>query len=239
MAASTKIRWRKYINELRHVHEEIEFIKEISKVSSREFQRHYEEYCTKNDIDLKELNKKHSQRINELYPTASVQPPPSHVEYSGSQMTIYKDHRAPESESYTQDGEGYKMTQDEMEIHESFNKVFRKLAMLLHPDKIPQDLTEPERDDMLGMFKEAKGAIENKKYFILLDLAQKFKITLPRNYQQQIRWMKKEIIYMEQDAMKHRDTYNYLFSECDSEEDKDQLVIKFMKQIFGPQVFAN
>ena len=207
MSASIKIRWRRYLSELRHSHEEIEFIREISKASANEFQKYYEEYCEREQIDLDDLNKTHSDIIRETYKEGSE--------------------------------EGHKMTKDEQEIHDTFNKVFRKLAMILHPDKIPKEAETNEREEKLNMFKESKQALEKRKYFVLLDLASKFDITMPRNYQQQIRWMKEEIENMEEQIKKERATYNYSFSECETAEEKDALIKKFMVQLFGPQIFSN
>jgi hypothetical protein len=111
--------------------------------------------------------------------------------------------------------------------------------MILHPDKLPPNLTKAERQDKLKMFKEAKTALEERRYFVLLDLAQKFNISLPRNYKQQIRWMKKEIVSLSAIVKKEKDTYNYLFSECETQEEKDYIVKRFMRQIFGPEIFEN
>jgi len=71
----------------------------------------------------------------------------------------------------------------------------------------------------------------------LLDLAEKFKITIPRNYKQQIRWMKKELGGLNEDIDKHKKTYNYMFSECESEDQKDVVIMRFMSHLFGPQIF--
>ena len=239
MSASTKIRWRRYLNELRHAHEEIDFIREIAKASANEFQKYYEGYCARNEIDLNSLNKAHSARIGEAYAKKPFEERPQ--EHSGSQIVL---HSGPatddESEQYSSGPEEeYKMTKDEQEIHDTFNKVFRKLAMILHPDKISKDVRREEREEKLNMFKEAKLALEKRKYFVLLDLALKFDISVPRNYQQQIRWMKKEIDGMEEQIRKERATYNYTFSECDTDTDRDALIKSFMVQLFGPQIFSN
>ena len=111
--------------------------------------------------------------------------------------------------------------------------------MILHPDKISKDVEQKEREEKLSMFKEAKLALEKRKYFVLLDLALKFDITPPRNYQQQIRWMKKEIDRMEEQIRKERATYNYSFSECETDDERDALIKNFMTQLFGPQIFSN
>jgi Asp-tRNA(Asn)/Glu-tRNA(Gln) amidotransferase A subunit family amidase len=239
VGASTKIRWRRYLNELRHAHAEIEFIKEISKVSSGEFQQYYEEYCVREQINLKDLNREHSQKIGETYNKKTEE---KHFQAaSGSQIILHEgDPLEDISEQYTSGAaEEYKMTKDEQEIHDTFNKIFRKLAMMLHPDKISSNTGKEERLKMLDMFKEAKEALEKRKYFVLLDLALKFDINVPRNYQQQIRWMKKEIGSMEKQIDIERKTYNYIFSECDTDEERDVLIKRFMTQLFGPQIFSN
>ncbi len=89
------------------------------------------------------------------------------------------------------------------------------------------------------MFTDAKAALESRKYFILLDLAEKFKITIPRNYKQQIRWMKKELTELSADIQKNKNTYNYMFSECDDVTERDVVIMRFMAQIFGPEIFQN
>ena len=74
-------------------------------------------------------------------------------------------------------------------MHDIFKKLFKKLALHLHPDKV-MGLTDEERHDRLEMFKEAKRALDEERYFFLLDLSDRFKIRLPNNYRQQTRWMK-------------------------------------------------
>ena len=121
----------------------------------------------------------------------------------------------------------------EKEIHDSFNKLFRRIAMELHPDKLSKIKSEEEKKHKTQKFNEAKQALDKKKYFVLLDLAKELNITTPKNYRQQIRWMKKEITKIENSIDASKKTYNYLFSECDTEEEKDDLIVKFMNQLFG------
>ena len=247
MAVSAKLRWKRYLGELRFVSDEFDFIKQICNESGVEFQAHYEDFCDRNNINIKDLNRTHAQNIQDLYNKKTDDQAEQHPQLDTDTNCALIPHEpitqenvnsAPEEEYPQQLGE-YQMTQDELEIHESFNKIFRKLAMILHPDKLSQDLTKAERQDKLKMFKEAKTALEERRYFILLDMAQKFNISLPRNYKQQIRWMKREIESLNQQVRKEKDTYNYLFSECETEQEKDHIVKRFMRQIFGPEIFEN
>ena len=89
------------------------------------------------------------------------------------------------------------------------------------------------------MFSDAKRALEDHRYFKLLELAEEFKVATPRNYAQQIRWMKKESVALAQLIQVEKDTYNYMFAECESDGARDKLIRRFMIQIFGPQIFSN
>ena len=83
------------------------------------------------------------------------------------------------------------------------------------------------------MFNEAKESLEQKKYFVLLELAEKFGVATPKNYEQQIRWMKKSLGALTLKVEEKKTTYNYLFSECETRDEKDEIVKKFIRQLFG------
>ena len=245
MSASAKLRWKRYLNELRFAHEELQLVRDISKEISTEFQIHYEEFCARNNINLSTLNQENSTRIQWLYakktrhgdnnnPQLETQSDSALVLHGGF---LPEDVSSAAEEGYPKQLGEYQMTQDESEVHETFNKLFRRIAMILHPDKLHRDLSTTERKEKTKMFTDAKEALEKRKYFILLDTAEKLKIATPRNYKQQIRWMKKEVKILNDVIHKEKKTYNYVFSECEEEAEKDQIIMRFMKQIFGPQIF--
>jgi hypothetical protein len=246
VAASIKLRWKRCIGELRYAHEDLEISKEISKAAGTDFQAFYESYCVENDIDIETLNRSHPSRIEELYGKKTpeeryIEPSPESdvdgalvIHNKGSQ----KDVNSPTGEEDGVDQCDYHMTKDEKEIHEAFHKVFKKLAMILHPDKLNEDLSTAQKKERLNMFKQAKEALEKRKYFMLLELAEKFKIATPRNYKQQIRWMKNETGLLKQQINKEKNTYNYAFADCETDDERRALVRNFLVQIFGVEQFA-
>jgi hypothetical protein len=232
VGASAKLRWRRMVNELRFVHDELKFVREISQESGREFESHYREFCLRKDVDLEQLNRQHAERVHAAFsPQAAEEGLPALPEHSGSNaLVVHQELHSPEPEIETNE---YQMSQDELEIHETFHKIFRKLAWILHPDKLETELSAEERKEKLTLFKEAKEAFDKRHYFVLLDLAERFKISIPRNYSQQIRWMKKEIQQINEQLTAEKRTYNYAFSECETEEEKDGIARNFFRQLFG------
>lgn len=245
MSASAKLRWKRYVSELRFAHEELQFVQDISAAGAREFQTHYEDFCARNEIDLKSLNQEHSENIQGLYASNAddgANDNPQLDTDSNSALVLHDGNPAKFvnseiEEEYSEQLCEYQMTQDELELHEAFNKLFRKIALVLHPDKLSVQLSAPERTEKTQMFTDAKQALDKRKYFVLLDIAEKLKLATPRNYKQQIRWMKKELKILNQVIQKEKSTYNYVFSECEEDSEKDRVIKRFMKQVFGPQIF--
>jgi hypothetical protein len=231
------IRWKRLINELSFLNEEIELVDSIIYEYNKYFQNHYEEFCRKNNIDIEKLNKDNHEKISELYSVDDDDIIDGHkeleIEPDQSKENLPSTFvNRPDTKKQTD----YEMSQEELEMHESFVKLFRALALKLHPDKLSSSLTTEERDDMINMFNKAKEALDERKYFVLLDLASKFKVKSPKNYKQQVRWMKKELDIMKQKVKQKKTTYNYAFSECETGEQKDNLVRKFIKHLFNVNV---
>ena len=240
MAITQKIRWQRFLNELRYLHEENELIQSIVKDGATDFNVYYNEFCEKLNVDIDELNEKNADRIRRMYgldtgaqnleQTAKALEDMRHQIAKYSAPPVYSVHPEQEEEQKTSD---YEMTQDEKEMHESFNKLFRKIAMELHPDKIHVNASNEERKEKTDKFNLARSALDKKQYFILLDLADEFKIRTPKNYRQQIRWMKREINELAKSVHQGKNTYNYLFSECETDDERDTVVMRFMRHLFG------
>ncbi len=67
MSITTRLRWKRVVNELRFLHEELSLLKEIATKTNTAFQEHYERFCAERGIDIRALNDKHRERIDELY----------------------------------------------------------------------------------------------------------------------------------------------------------------------------
>lgn len=230
MSASQKLRWKRYVNKLRFIHEEIDLVEEISNKTGKDFQAWMERYCIESNIDLKSLNRDHSDKVEEAYKDLRAERQKGNLlgdreDETESNILRTSDEDVSEEE--------FDFKKEDSEIHEVFSKLFKKLALHLHPDKLSKGLSEKEIEQHIKLFNDAKNSLENKRYFTLLDLAEEYNVSTPKNYQQQISWMKRQIDTLESKLDNKKTTYNYLFAECETDEEKDILVMRFIKQLFG------
>ena len=86
---------------------------------------------------------------------------------------------------------------------------------------------------MTKLFQHVILSLEKRKYFVLLEVAEQLEIDLPKNYMQQIRWLKKEIEIVRTQNDSEQRTYNYMFGEAESDEERDRIIRQFIQQLFG------
>lgn len=218
------------MNELRFKHSELEFIKDINESHAQEFQLYLEDFCRDKDVDLVDLNKNllaaQSVKIEEQK-QERLSLPETEIDETGA-LVIHHDTPEPVTNDEV-------LTKDGRELSDAFAKLFKQIALYLHPDRL-QDLPEEEKNERLELFKEAQKALKEERYYFLLDLSERFGVRTPKNYKQQTRWMKSKINDIDSQINNEMTTYNYKFAECETEEDKQRLMKNFIYQVFKVRV---
>ena len=230
MIKTTKIKYRRLMNELEYLHEESELLEDIIGAAAGDFEVYYREFCARNNIDINKLNDENKDRISDLYgvePEEVKETPIS--EYTGSAAMIKID--TPEDEPL------FEETKEELgrfkDLHEYFNKLFKKLAMRLHPDRIENYTADDEYKRKLAWdFSEAKSALDKKNYFKLIQIAKKHNIHVTELFSLQLKWFSKERDILMKTILKAKTTYNYKFAECETDEQKDEVIKQFMWHLF-------
>ena len=231
MSISKKLKWRRSLSKLKYLHEELQLVKSASKEAGPEFEAYYRKFCAEKNVNIAELDKQHKDRLNELYGRNKVTDGDAHdepeIQPQNNTSLIVSEHNAPPSAV-----QEYELTADEIAIHDAFSKLLKRIALVIHPDKLDKDLSESERESRISMFTECVNALEQRKYYILLEVAEKFNITTPKNYDLQIRWMKNASEIIEADIAAEKNTYNFCFAMAENEEQKEILIRKFLHQLF-------
>lgn len=230
MIKTTKIKYRRLMNELEYLHEESELLEDIIAAAAGDFEAYYREFCVRNNIDINKLNDQNKERISDLYgvkPEEVKETPIS--EYSGSTAMVKIE--------TAEDEPLFEETEEESgrfkKLHEYFSKLFKKLAMQLHPDRIENFTANDEyKRKMAWDFSEAKSALDKKNYFKLIKVAKKYNIYVTEYFTLQLKWFRKERDVLMNSISKAKTTYNYKFSECETDEQKDEVIKQFMWHLF-------
>ena len=228
MSAVKNLKWKRSLSTLRFSYEELQYIEEVSAEAAIEFEKHYRRFCALNNINIPALEQENKDRVEQYIVQEQIpekneqQNIDSHPD--DTSLTVYQNTQ--------EENEDYQMTADEIAIHEAFSKLFKKLALKLHPDRINKFLPEDEKEIRAKEFKEANEAFDKGRYFFLLDIADKYRVSTPRNHEQQTRWMKRETEKIQGIISQKKNTYSYGFAEAETEEEKELLIRKFIFQLF-------
>jgi|TARA_R100001163_G_scaffold12263_1_gene11384 hypothetical protein len=228
MGAYKKLKWQKTLNEYKFLVEELSLVKSIGRATAVDFQQHYEDFLKSNDINLSELNEQHRDRIKEAYNVEEedVCGDLPVIEASNTSLVVDKAEQPRDSE--------IQMTADEVAVHNMFSKLFKSIAVKIHPDKIdPLKHDYLQRRKMEKDFVRANSALKDREYFVLIEIAEELKIPLPKNYDQQTRWMKVQIAGISMEIDQQKKTYNYIFSEAETDDEKDSVIRQFVRQLFN------
>jgi len=234
MSVSKKLRWRRALSTLKYHYEELSFAREVSKEAAPEFEAFYRKFCAEKNVNINELDRQHKERLDAIYNRNAItdnehEEAPS-TAIGDTSMVLHKQDTPDER------AEEYQMSADDIAIHEAFSKLFKRIALMIHPDKIDKNLPPDEIKRRELMFNDALSALEEKKYYILLELAEQLKISTPKNYDLQIRWMKRESESVAQEINSIKNTYNYCFGTSETDEEKEKLIRKFLHQLFRMSV---
>ena len=140
MRASNLLKWKRTLNELRFKHSELEFIDDINESHAQEFQRYLEDFCREKEVDLVDLNKNllaaQSIKIEESQPEERLRLPETDVDADGA-LVVHHD----KSEA---DADDEVLIKDSKELSNAFAKLFKQIALYLHPDRL-QNLSDEEK----------------------------------------------------------------------------------------------
>jgi hypothetical protein len=226
MLVSDLVKWKRALNNVKFQHEELLLVKQLTSSVSSEFQLFFEKYCRQNEINLQALKSNNKASTTNHKNNEKLINDKEKEQDLG--MSIWRDLGKPRQDAPQEIVDN----KDKDQMKEVFVKLFRKLALHLHPDRI-QGLSDGEIEERLELFKKAKESLDKEDYFILLEMSDRFQIRNPKNYKQQTRWMKQKAKQIEQQLRDEKRTYNFMFAEAETDEEKERLIKNFLAQVFN------
>jgi len=235
LSVSGKIRWLKLVDEYRFIYKQTRYVKELASDAAQDFQTYYEEYCARKDVNLRDLEERNKEKLDKIYGREEIERKEEQDPETPTQPGDVVLFNGEEEEPTEEEQKTAEETKDEKDVHDIFIKLFKKIATIVHPDKLENnnDFSKREKKKLSEMFKKAASALEGKRYFVLLDIAEELELDPPKNYEQQSRWIKKELLKEKSTLASKKMSYNYMFSELETDEQRDTLMRKFLNQLFG------
>lgn len=219
MSKGKRLRYRRQVNNLKYLHEEKEIIEEILEEAHVEFSEYLAEFAKARQLQFLDDSQKEEG--------TSVIPHKSDNPSGGSEREFIND----------EVGNWIETTPSEPseidEVHEIFRKIYRALAMHLHPDRLSPSMSEGQKELHLRKFKAAKSALENKHYYNLIILAEQYDIEIPDMSGEQSEWIEREIREIREKIQNLQSSYSFLFSNCKTDEQRDELIKRFILQKYN------
>ena len=184
---------------------ELEYQEEVLGEYHLLFEEYYRRWCAENDIDIIKQEEQNTERLERILPKDVI-----------------------EKQKYELDGRIVVNDNDEnREEKKKFNKLYRKLAMELHPDKESGDEKR---------FARITEAYNKGEWSILLEEAIELGIQ-PENIESLIPLLKDEVKKIKQIIKHNKGIYSWKFYECEDDNNcKTNIIKKFLKYLFNLEI---
>ena len=198
-------KYKKILQEVKYLRSELEFQHEVLNEYHLIFEQHYRRWCAENGINIAKQEEKNSDRVEKIIPKTKTEKQNYDID---NRVTV-------------ENGEENK------EDKKKLNKIYRKLAMWLHPDKIGGDEKK---------FAKITEAYEQGNWSVLLEEAIELGIE-PDNISELIPLLKEEAEEIKKEIEHNKGIYSWKIYECEEDENCINNLIKgFVKQLFNLEV---
>ena len=198
-------KYKKLLQEVKYLRTELEYQNEVLSEYHQIFEEYYRNWCAKNNIDIKEQEEKNSTRVNKILPNQVI----ANQKYDSNDMILLEESKVKQKDS------------------KNLNKLYRKIAMALHPDKQNGDEKR---------FAKVNQAYENGKWSVLLEEAIELGIE-PDDFAYLSELLKEEKQELKEKIQHNKGVYSWKFYECDEDEScREKLIKDFLKHLFNLEV---
>ena len=120
--------------------------------------------------------------------------------------------------------EGKNSTEERIHVEKeekdgNLKKVFRKIALQIHPDKL-EKFSDFEKQLKTKLFEKARDAFQKNDYYAMVEVAEQLKIDLPPPTQEQIELMKKTNKSLEKEIDAQKSVWGWYHADERNEKEK-------------------
>jgi len=197
-------KYKKLMHEVKYLRTELEYQEEVLAEYHQLFEEYYRRWCNENNVDIGQQEQQNAKRVEEIVPE-----PKTLQKHDKDDRIIPEQH-----------------IQDKLDA-KKFNKLYKKIAMELHPDKDTGDADK---------FAKASDAYEKGFWSVLLEYALELEIE-PDNLSEMLPLLKKEAKKIRKQIQKNSGVYSWKFYECEENEKcKERLIKDFLKHLFNLEI---
>jgi hypothetical protein len=142
-------------------------------------------------------------------------------------------------EAMAEEGDGKDETKEEPERDPSFKKLFRKIVVKCHPDRLASDLSKREVAAMKEYYENAVKANDDYNWALLITVAIRMEIELGEEYYAHIESLKKETEKLEKEIQSIQTSVAWTWYHA-AEEARENILSSYVKHmekvILGPKV---
>ena len=197
-------KYRKKVKELLFVRSELEYQEELLSETHPVFEEYYRKYCMDNRISLDNLNKNNDEKVQKIFQSCKA----------------------------TTEGLVHKPRKEKENPTKVFDQIYRTIAKEIHPDKLSKRLSTEEVIEKEEMFKKASLAMSKEDWGKLLEIADWLGVK-PRTFNGIEEQINLEIKKLKKLIENNEKMYSWVFSNCETEQEKDQVVKDFLFHLFG------
>ncbi len=112
-------------------------------------------------------------------------------------------------------------------VSQNIKKIYRKIASLTHPDKIPKNLNPLMKEKLMNNFMKATNGIRSGFIFDVLEVAEKLDIEIEDIELSELTALHEELQFLEKEIAHNKNTYSWKWGETND----DIWIKKYLKVI--------
>lgn len=187
---------------------ELDYVDQACVEGNIEFEEYYRNFCAKHDISISDLESKNPEKVKQFSDKPVV------------------------TEQQKKEDVKVELSQDQLRKKKIFQRIFRGIAKKIHPDKFSNMERTSDVIKKEEMFKQATEAFDNEKWGQLLEIAEELDIH-PQKYEKVNELLREEISDINKKIVAKQKTFGWLMSQADDDEQKDKVIISFLKSLFN------